>query len=82
MGDRTAARPTSKVLLVDDDEDFRHSTALILAQHGYSCVEVASASQARAVLNAEQGVAAVLCDITMPGESGIDLLPEFGRGFP
>ncbi|MEY2420271.1 MAG: cyclic di-GMP phosphodiesterase, partial [Acidimicrobiaceae bacterium] len=72
----------TKVLLVDDDETFRRSTARLLASHGYSCVEAASGAQARAVLDVEQDVDAVLCDITLPGPSGMELLLELTADFP
>ncbi|MDQ1402529.1 MAG: cyclic di-GMP phosphodiesterase [Actinomycetota bacterium] len=71
-----------KVLLVDDDEAFRRSTARMLAQHGYTCVEAANSAEARAVLDAEEDVAALLCDIRMPGQSGMELLSELTADFP
>jgi putative two-component system response regulator len=72
----------TKVLVVDDDESFRRSTARVLGRHGYSCVEAASSAQARVVLDTEQDVAAVLCDVSMPGKSGIELLRELTADFP
>jgi putative two-component system response regulator len=63
-----------KVLVIDDDGDFRVSTIRTLAAHGYTCVEAANTAQARVVLEIEDDVAAVLCDINMPGGSGIGLL--------
>ena len=74
--------PRTKVLLIDDDEDFRRSTARVLATHGYSCVEAASGSDARVVLGAEPDIAAMLCDIRLPDESGIELLGDFVVDFP
>jgi putative two-component system response regulator len=73
---------TVKVLIVDDDDVFRHTTARTLEGHGYSCVEAASASEALSALNAEPDVAAVLCDIKMPGQSGLELLTELTADFP
>ena len=75
------ARPT-KVLLVDDDEVFRRSTARLLAGHGYSCVERATGAEARTVLDTEHDVAALLCDIRMPGKSGLELITELAADFP
>jgi putative two-component system response regulator len=72
----------TKVLLVDDDEAFRRSTARTLSGHGYLCVEAASSAEARVVLDLEQDVAAVLCDIKMPGPSGIELLKDLAADFP
>jgi putative two-component system response regulator len=72
----------TKVLLVDDDEDYRRTTARVLGEHGYACVEAASAGQARLVLQTESDVAAVLCDLEMPHESGLELLTELTADFP
>ena len=70
------------VLLVDDDADFRRSTARTLADHGYSCVEAVDSAQARVVLDAEPDISVVLCDIKMPAESGIDLLVQLTEDYP
>jgi DNA-binding NarL/FixJ family response regulator len=74
--------PSTKVLLVDDDDDLRRSTARILSRHGYECVEAGSSSDACVALDAHDDIAAVLCDITMPGESGLDLLAQLTAEFP
>ena len=70
------------MLVVDDDDDFRRATARTLAGRGYVCVEAASSTRARAVLDSHPGVAAVLCDIRMPGRSGLELLTEMAADFP
>jgi putative two-component system response regulator len=70
------------VLIVDDDEAFRHSTARTLVHHGYVCVEAASSAQGLVALDAEQDVAAVLCDIKMPGASGMEVLKELTADHP
>ena len=70
------------MLTVDDDDDLRRSTARVLVRHGYFCVEAASGAAARGVLDVQHDVAVVLCDITMPGQSGIDLLVEMTADFP
>jgi putative two-component system response regulator len=80
--DGGAVPPVTKVLLVDDDQSFRSSTARVLASHGYACVEAASSAEARITLDAEQDVAAVLCDIKMLGQSGLDFLTELTADFP
>jgi CheY-like chemotaxis protein len=67
------ANPPITVLIVDDDAIFSRSMARILAGAGYDCREAASGAAAREAL--ENGdVAAVLCDLRLPGESGLDLL--------
>jgi putative two-component system response regulator len=71
-----------KVLVVDDDDAFRRSTTRALAARGYTCLEAASSSDARIILDTEHGVSAVLCDIKMPGRSGLELLRELTADFP
>ena len=78
----SAVCPTTKVLLVDDDDALRQSTARLLAGHGYACLEAASGGAARIVLDGQSDIAVVLCDITMPGQSGIELLEELTADFP
>jgi len=78
----SVVHPTTKVLLVDDDGDLRRSTARILVGHGYSCIEAADGAAARLVLDGQPDIAVVLCDITMPGQSGIELLAELTAVFP
>jgi DNA-binding NarL/FixJ family response regulator len=73
---------TTKVLVVDDDDELRRSTARILSGHGYCCVEAASGAAARIVLDGQPDVAVMLCDITMPGQSGIELLAQLTVDFP
>jgi putative two-component system response regulator len=82
LAKRSAVHPTAKVLLVDDDDDLRHSTARILAGHGYACLEAANGEAARKVLDGQSDIAVLLCDITMPGQSGIELLEELTVDFP
>ncbi|MFL5953635.1 MAG: HD domain-containing phosphohydrolase [Gaiellaceae bacterium] len=63
----------ARVLIVDDDDAFRRILSRILTRHGYTCVEAASATEAE-VTFAAGPFALVLCDITMPGGSGLGLI--------
>lgn len=63
-----------KVLVVDDDDVFRRSLVRMVATAGYRCTQVSEAAGARKALATDEDIAVVLCDIRMPGESGIDLL--------
>ena len=81
MSEPDAISAPTKVLIVDDDEVFRRTTQRLLQSHGYSCVVAANSAEARAVLDAEQDVAVVLCDIKMPGRSGMELLSELTTDF-
>ncbi len=66
---------SGRILIIDDEPGVRTSLALILEDEGY---ETATAGDAEAGL-AELRAGAfdvVLCDVRMPGRSGLDLLPE------
>jgi putative two-component system response regulator len=70
------------VLIVDDDDTFRQSLTRILSGAGYVCLEASTSSEARDGLEADANVVALLCDIQMPGESGLDLLATLAGDFP
>jgi putative two-component system response regulator len=72
----------TKVLVIDGDHAFRRSTAHTLAHNGYVCLEAVSGAEAHDILDADDDVAALLCDITTPGGSGIDLLADVTADFP
>lgn len=65
----------SFILLVDDDEAFRSTLARALNRRGFSCVTAASVAEARAVLQQQTPIAAVV-DLRMPGELGLVLIRE------
>jgi putative two-component system response regulator len=61
------------ILVVDDEEPIRRLLAYLLQSHGYTVEGAADAREARNKL-AEQPFALMLCDVNMPGESGMDLV--------
>jgi putative two-component system response regulator len=63
------------ILIVDDDEFVRRLIMHQLEDAGYRCVGAASAAEARLVLERE-ACSLMLCDVSMPGESGLDLLAD------
>lgn len=63
------------VLVVDDEDAVRDALHRYLVRSGYQAVEAGDAEQALARLDAIR-VGAMVCDIRMPGMSGIDLLPK------
>ncbi|MDI6790084.1 MAG: response regulator [Thermodesulfobacteriota bacterium] len=63
----------TKVLVVDDEEPVRRLIGQILENNGYDCTLAASAAEARERLK-EQSFELVLCDMKMPGESGLDFV--------
>jgi putative two-component system response regulator len=68
-------------LIVDDDLAFSRSTSRILAGAGYDCRVATNGAEARERLNLEDDIAAVLCDVRMPGESGLDLVATLAADF-
>lgn len=67
----TDQKPT-KVLVVDDDEPVSRLLRRLLEGEGYCCSSAASGKEAREFLEQEEFDLA-LCDVNMPGESGLDL---------
>lgn len=63
----------TRILVVDDDLPTRQVLATILSGGGYDVQDVGSARDARHVL-AHDPVDLLLSDVSMPGESGIDLI--------
>jgi putative two-component system response regulator len=61
------------ILVVDDEEPIRRLLAYFLENHGYNVTLTPDSREARQRL-AEQPYALILCDVNMPGESGMDLL--------
>ena len=60
------------ILVVDDEEQIRRLLNRILSGVDYTCTLAVDVSEARECL-ARQSFDLVLCDVNMPGESGIDL---------
>jgi response regulator RpfG family c-di-GMP phosphodiesterase len=62
----------ANILVVDDEEQVRRLLNRTLSGTEYTCTLAADAAEARKCLD-EQTFDLVLCDVKMPGESGIDL---------
>jgi PAS domain S-box-containing protein len=75
-----AATEHDTVLLVEDDENVRRFTRLVLERHGVQVLEAASADEALAAAAARTGpIDLLLSDVVMPGRSGPELADEFAR---
>ena len=75
------APATVDVLVVDDQEAVRTALARIVAAAGYPCRTAGSVADAvRAIESAVPDV--VLCDIDMPGESGLVLVARIQQRWP
>jgi len=68
-----------KVLLVDDDPAVLRGVGGLLRDEGYEVATATSAAQARAALDDAK---LMVLDISMPGESGLDLLAALGQPLP
>ena len=60
-----------RILVVDDEEPLRRLMARLLAEH--EVVTVGSGQEARDLLEHDQAFDLILCDLMMPGMSGMDL---------
>lgn len=61
------------LLVVDDEEPIRRILGYLLTSHGYTVEFAVDARDARQKLKT-QPFALMLCDVNMPGESGMDLV--------
>jgi DNA-binding NtrC family response regulator len=71
----------SRVLVVEDDESLRRVIQAQLERVGYSTSAAVNASEALEVLG-KQPVDVVLCDINLPGTSGMELLKKVRPEYP
>jgi putative two-component system response regulator len=65
--------PAGRILVVDDDMSVRCALAGILSEAGYDVRDVGSAPEARHALEHDT-IALLLSDVSMPGETGVDLI--------
>ena len=61
------------ILIVDDEEPIRRLLGYLLEPHGYKVALAGEAREARQRMESGS-YALVLCDVNMPGESGMDLI--------
>jgi putative two-component system response regulator len=69
------------ILCVDDDEQARGLMVRMLSGSGHDIVSVANVEEAREAL-AARPFSVVLCDIGLPGASGLELVEELARTRP
>jgi two-component system response regulator HydG len=70
------------LLLVDDEPSILHSSKLLLTGAGIRPIITLEDSTALMPLLAKQEVAAVVLDLFMPHQSGIELLPQIIAAYP
>ena len=71
-----------KVLLVDDDADFREELRRMLVSNGINEIETADNALAALKIIEQGDVGLVLLDMVMPGISGTELLSILGERYP
>lgn len=72
----------SAVAIIDDDEPVRDSLSLMLSNHGFGVCSFASAEQFLSALQASEIPSCIVCDIRMPGMSGLELQKELAKKWP
>lgn len=70
-----------ELLVIDDDDEFRGLMVDRFSQSGFRVQEASDAEEALAVAE-RHDVDVVVCDMVMPGLSGIDLLERIKRDHP
>lgn len=63
-----------KVLIVDDDSNFRDELQELLVAKGWGCLQAKDAEEARRLIREEHTIGVVLVDLKMPGECGLSLI--------
>jgi putative two-component system response regulator len=65
-----------RVLVVDDEEPIRNALKRYLAKQEFDVATAASGEEALTHLRRADDTALMLCDIRMPGMSGVDMVPQ------
>lgn len=64
------------VLVVDDDAGFARTLGILLEDEGYGSAMAHSGRDALTILERRPGTSLVVCDLAMPGMSGLELLSQ------
>jgi len=78
-GGSTAREPggAGRVLFVDDEESLTRPAELLLSRRGFEVVLSTDAERALEIVRRDPaGFAVIVCDLYMPGTSGLDLIAE------
>ncbi len=61
------------ILIVDDEKSIQDMLSHLMGMSGYSCSIASDAKEARSIMK-DQHFELILCDVNMPGESGMDFI--------
>jgi len=75
-GTKPASARQARILLVDDDDEFRESLGLNLIDEGFAVTTFADAPSALEFLASGEDVDVILLDWRMPGMNGLEMLRE------
>ncbi|MFT5191261.1 MAG: DNA-binding NtrC family response regulator, partial [Verrucomicrobiales bacterium] len=78
---KAQSRQSAFILVLDDEKSIRTVVATLLDRTGHTVVQAENLVDARALLKAHP-IELVLCDITLPGQSGLSLLHELAPRSP
>ena len=72
---------SGRILIIDDEDLFREDLASLLRQEGYSCQTAADGETGLRLAEAEE-FDVVLCDLVMPGISGLEVVDRLSTYCP
>jgi CheY-like chemotaxis protein len=70
-----------RILVLDDERDFVEIVRITLLELGHEVVGIDNADEALLAIENQQ-IDLALCDVGLPGRSGLDLLPALKRRVP
>jgi DNA-binding NtrC family response regulator len=71
----------SRILVIDDDEQFRSMLRQVLGREGHEVVEASNGKEGMALFRAEP-TALIITDILMPEQEGLQTIRELRHEFP
>ncbi|MBL4789290.1 MAG: response regulator [Kordiimonadaceae bacterium] len=71
----------AEILVVDDDENARTSTKVVLERAGFLVTVAENGHQAGQLLS-QRSFDLVITDLVMPGKAGIELITDLAKHFP
>lgn len=70
------------IAIIDDDEAVRDSLSMMLSNHGFGVYSFRSADEFLANISVENLPSCIVCDIRMPGMSGLELQRDIFKKWP
>jgi DNA-binding NtrC family response regulator len=77
----TVGAPRARVLVVDDEPNVTSSLSRVLSSE-HEVATANSGQDALRIVSQDRGFDVILCDVMMPGMTGMDLYTELARSLP